>query len=119
MADGSGEGADARRRLEELRERISSLDEELIRLIGERRDLVLEVGRLKEDLDLPVLDPGQEAAVVRRAVERARELGVDQEMTRDVVWRIIAAARQAQEGRNGLPPSPAEKPTETDDEAPE
>lgn len=98
--------------LEALRRRILELDEELIRLVGERRDLVVEVGRRKEALGLPVLDPAREARVVRRAAERARALGVDQEMVRDVVWRIIAAAREAQEGRTSW--GPRERP-----EAPE
>lgn len=86
-------------RLDELRRRIIEVDEQLIRLIGERRDLVLEVGRRKEELGLPILDPRREAEVVRRAAIRARELGVDEEMARDVVWRVIAAARAVQEGR--------------------
>lgn len=88
---------DAQARLAQLRERISEVDEQLIRIIGERRDLVLQIGRMKEVLELPVMDPAREAQVVRRAAERARELGVDEEMTRDVVWRIIAAARATQE----------------------
>lgn len=91
-------------RLEELRRRILELDEELIRLVGERRDLVLEVGALKKELGRPVMDPKREAQVVRRAAERARALGVDQEMVRDIVWRIIAAAREAQEGRTSWGP---------------
>jgi chorismate mutase/prephenate dehydrogenase len=100
----------AEARLSDLRSRIVELDDELIRLVGRRRDLVLEVGEVKVLLDLPVLDPPQEARVVRRAAERARELGVDQELVRDVIWRIIAAARQAQEKRTSwgppeLPPS--------------
>lgn len=86
-------------RLEELRRRITEVDEQLIRLIGERKELVLEVGEVKAALGLPVLDPRREAEVVRRAAARARELGVDEEMTRDVIWRIIAAARAVQEGR--------------------
>lgn len=86
-------------RLDELRHRIIEVDEQLIRLIGERRDLVLEVGRRKEELGLPILDPRREAEVVRRAAIRARDLGVDEEMARDVVWRVIAAARAVQEGR--------------------
>jgi len=100
--------------LDDLRRRIIEVDEQLIRLIGERRALVLEVGRRKEELGLPVMDPGREAEVVRRAAARARELGVDEEMARDVVWRIIAAARAVQEGRlqdwpataatDGIPP---------------
>ncbi len=82
-----------------LRERIRDLDRELVALIGRRRDLALEVGAAKKALGLPVLDPSQEARVVRRAAEIAREMGVDEELTRDVIWRIIASARDAQEGR--------------------
>lgn len=95
-------------RLDDLRRRIIEVDEQLIRLIGERRDLVLEVGRRKEELGLPILDPRREAEVVRRAANRARELGVDEEMARDVVWRIMAAARAVQEGR--LHDWPARRP---------
>ena len=42
-------------RLAELRERIIAVDDEIIQLIGERRDLVLEIGRVKESLGLPIL----------------------------------------------------------------
>ena len=86
-------------RLEELRSRIEQLDRELVSLIGRRRDLAVEIGRTKQTLGLPIMDPKQEARVVRRAAEIARELGVDEELTRDVIWRIIAAARAVQEGR--------------------
>lgn len=87
----------ARAELERLRAKISEVDDQLIRTIGERKDLVIAVGRLKEVLDLPVMDPAQEARVVRKAAARARELGVDEEVTRDVIWRIIASARETQE----------------------
>ena len=90
---------DAARRLDALRDRILKVDDALVTLVGERRGLVLEVGRLKAELDLPVLDPAREAEVVRRAAALARERGVDEELVRDVLWRIIASARDAQEGR--------------------
>lgn len=95
-------------RLTEVRERIVELDDRLIRLIGERRDLVIEAGRLKAALGAPVMDPAREAQVVRMAAERARELGIDEELARDVVWRIIASARSAQTGETewGPPPTP-------------
>ena len=93
-------------RLEELRTQIEALDRELVTLIGKRRELVIEVGRAKAGLGRPVLDPPQEAKVVRRAAEIARDLGVDEELTRDVIWRIIAAARDAQEGRARWGPVP-------------
>lgn len=108
--DGS---AAAREELEGLRDRIADVDDRIIRIIGERRDLVLAIGKLKEKLDLPVLDPAQEAKVVRKAAVRARELGVDEEMTRDVIWRIIASARATQEERpTGWPERP---PAQTGD----
>ncbi len=77
--------------------------------MGERRGLVLEVGRIKAALGLPVMDPTREAAVVRRAAALARDLGGDEEMVRDVLWRIIASARDEQEGRTrwGAPPEDA------------
>jgi len=86
-------------RLEELRSRIRHLDRQLVTLVGERRQLALEIGEAKAAVGLPILDPPQEARVVRRAAEVARELGVDEEMTRDVIWRIIASARDAQAGQ--------------------
>jgi chorismate mutase len=94
-------------RLEALRVKIRAVDRELVSLIGRRRDLVIEIGAAKEALGLPVLDPPQEAKVVRRAAELARELGVDEELTRDVIWRIIASARDAQEGRTQCGPPPS------------
>lgn len=99
--------AEARARLEEIRARILEVDQALVDLVGERRDLVLEVGRLKGSMGLPVLDPGREAQVVRRAAELARERGIDDELMRDVIWRIMAAARDAQEGQTRWgPPAP-------------
>ncbi len=108
---------DALEELERLRDRVSEVDDRLIRIIGERRDLVLAIGKLKETLNLPVMDPAREATVVRKAAVRARELGVDEEMTRDVIWRIIAAARATQEQRPAGWPDPAPSTPETAEEA--
>lgn len=102
-ATGTGQGGEsgpnpAAGRLESLRKRILEVDEALVTLVGERRALVVEIGRLKAEMGLPVLDPSREAAVVRRAAELARSRGVDEELTRDVIWRIMASAREEQEG---------------------
>lgn len=90
--------------LETLRARILELDASLVRLVGERRRLVREIGRVKEAAGKPVMDPEREARVVRRAARIAREEGVDEEMVRDILWRIIASAREAQEGRTSWGP---------------
>ena len=43
-------------RFEELRERIIAVDDEIIKLIGERRDLALEIGRSSHISRSPSLD---------------------------------------------------------------
>lgn len=100
--------------LEELRQAITSLDDDLIRLIGKRRDLAVRIGEIKSRMGLPTMDPAREAAVVRKAAERARTLGVDPEMARDVIWRIMASARQAQEDQFRTP-SPLDGPASEED----
>ncbi len=99
-------------RLARIRDRIIDLDRSLITLVAERRDLVLRAGEIKAELGLPVLDPAREAKVVRRAAQLARDEGVDEELVRDVIWRIIASARDAQEGRTRWgPPRPLDPDT--------
>jgi len=83
--------------LDELREKILEVDEALVELVGTRRALVLEIGRVKAEMGRPVLDPAREAAVVRRAAALARDRGIDEELVRDVIWRILASAREEQE----------------------
>ena len=92
-------------RLNHLRDAIEELDAELVRLMEKRRALVIEVGGIKRELGLPVMDPTREAAVVRRAATLARDRGGDEELVRDVIWRIIASARDEQDGRGGWGPT--------------
>ena len=92
-------------RLHDIRDQIEALDAELVRLMEERRTLVIEVGGIKRELGLPVMDPTREAAVVRRAATLARDQGGDEELVRDVIWRIIASARDEQEGRGQWGPT--------------
>lgn len=98
--EGAGGGAPAQpeaTRLEELRQQIAALDEQLIRILGQRLALAAEIGEVKRRLGLPVLDPAREAEVVRRAAAAARDQGVDPELVRDVLWRLIAQSRGIQD----------------------
>ena len=79
--------------LERLRTEILQCDRDLVGVISRRRELVREIGRIKRELGLPVTDPAREAAVVRRAAERARAAGIDEKLVRDVLWAVMASAR--------------------------
>jgi chorismate mutase / prephenate dehydrogenase len=88
-----------RDRLRQLRDDIAGVDDELVRLLARRLALAREIGDVKTRLGIPVLDPAREAEVVRRAAVDAREHGVDPELVRAVLWRIIDHARELQRER--------------------
>ena len=82
--------------MERLRDEIESIDRKLIELVARRVDLAREVGRAKRAAGLPTLDPAREAAVVRRAGQVAREVGIADEDVRYIFWHLIGLSRRAQ-----------------------
>ena len=54
--------------LENLRQQIDELDNELIELLSKRAEIVVDVGRLKRDSDTPIYAPHRERAVLDRAL---------------------------------------------------
>ncbi|HEX5972398.1 MAG TPA: chorismate mutase [Gemmatimonadaceae bacterium] len=81
-----------------LRRSIEAIDRQIVTLIGERLALAQRTGDLKREAGRPILDAAREAEVIRRAVNAARELGVPQEATREIFWRIVGMSRGVQEG---------------------
>jgi chorismate mutase-like protein len=90
-------------RLNQIRQEIEQIDIALVDLLARRLACAAEIGSLKEALGLPVMDPAREAEVVRHAAELARERGIDPELARDVIWRVIAQARGVQGTRAPAP----------------
>jgi chorismate mutase len=52
--------------LEQLRERIDEIDEEVVRLLNERASCALRIGEAKKEMGLPIYQPEREADVLRR-----------------------------------------------------
>jgi chorismate mutase len=80
----------------ERRARIAALDAEVVGLMAERVRLAREIGQSKRDAGMATLDPGQEAAVVRRAVEAARSAELPEEPVREIFWALVRMCRSAQ-----------------------
>lgn len=83
--------------LEEIRRNIEALDAALLDVLARRRALALQAGEIKRLQGLPTLDPGHEAAVVRRAAEAARRLGLPEEDVRHLFWLVVDLCRRAQQ----------------------
>ena len=57
--------------IEELRNRIDVIDEQLVRLLNVRVACAVEVGRLKHEAALPIYQPEREAEVLNKEIGRA------------------------------------------------
>jgi len=84
--------------IDELRERIDVIDDQLVRLLNVRVACAVEIGKLKHELGMPVYQPERE----KRVLEKVRKAAIDLAgpLTSDAVVRIfervIDEARRAE-----------------------
>ena len=96
--------------IEELRERIDVIDDQLVRLLNARVTCAVEVGRIKHEAGLPIYQPDREAKVLASVKKTASDLAGP--LTADAVVRIFEriidearrAERVASERRDGSGP---------------
>ena len=84
--------------IEDLRNRIDVIDEQLVRLLNVRVVCAVEVGRLKHDLGLAVYQPDREAQVLAAVRKAATDLAgpLTAEAVVRIFERIIDEARRAE-----------------------
>ena len=61
--------------IEDLRQRIDELDEELVKLLNQRATCALEIGRLKQQAGMQIYQPHREAEVLKHVQERTTAMG--------------------------------------------
>ena len=83
--------------LDALRGEIRELDTELIALAGRRVALARRVGDVKRAANRPIVDYGQERAVLERAREAAGRAGLDGHVAETLLGALIRAAVSAQD----------------------
>ena len=82
--------------IDELRQRIDRLDEQLVELLSERANCALEIGKLKHNLGLEVYQPDREAEVLHHVQSHGRSTGspLAGDAIARVFERIIDEARR-------------------------
>ena len=94
--------------IEDLRNRIDVIDQQLVRLLNVRVACAVEVGRLKHDVGLAVYQPDREQQVLSSVRKAATELAgpLTAEAVVRIFERIIDEARRAErqesERRHGV-----------------
>ncbi|QWL03588.1 bifunctional chorismate mutase/prephenate dehydrogenase [Shewanella indica] len=75
--------------LEKLRGLIDGVDQELLKLLRQRLDLVAQVGAVKHNAGLPIYAPQREAAMLAKRRVEAESLGVSPQLIEDVLRRLM------------------------------
>ncbi|MBP1987447.1 chorismate mutase [Halolamina salifodinae] len=74
--------------LDELREEIQQIDQELVELIAQRTYVADTIADVKEEQGLPTTDEAQEQAVMDRAGENAERFDVDSNLVK-AIFRLL------------------------------
>ncbi len=80
-------------RLDELRQRIDDLDEELVRLLSARASCALEIGHEKKQAGMEIYQPSREAEVLEH-VQSLNRGPLDDGAIKRLFERIIDEARR-------------------------
>jgi 4-amino-4-deoxychorismate mutase len=92
--------------MEELikhREKLDTLDEKIIALLGERYAICREVAKHKKENDIPMMQTGRVEAVKKRCEELAIQHNIDPSFIRNLYGLIIDEACRLEDDIIGRP----------------
>ena len=75
--------------LEGLRNKIDTLDNQLIGLLAQRLDLVAQVGVVKNEAGVPIYAPEREKRMLQKRRQEADEAGIGGDLIEDILRRLM------------------------------
>ncbi|MFC7114729.1 chorismate mutase [Natronoarchaeum sp. GCM10025703] len=82
--------------LDELREEIEDIDQEIVELIARRTYVADTIAGVKEQQGLPTTDESQEEAVMDRASDNADQFDVDRNLVK-AIFRLLIELNKAEQ----------------------
>ena len=82
--------------LEELRKKIDEIDKKILKLLSERAEIAVKIGKLKKDKGIPFYVPSREAIILSKLEELNRG-PLPPESVRAIFREIISACRSLEE----------------------
>ncbi|QUM83796.1 chorismate mutase [Moritella sp. 28] len=75
--------------LNDIRTRITTLDNNLLKLLSERRELAIEVAKSKQSTSKPVRDQDREQQLLVRLINQGRALGLDSNYIMNIYHTVL------------------------------
>ncbi|GEN50792.1 chorismate mutase [Alkalibacterium pelagium] len=82
--------------LDQCREEIDLIDQQLTALFEKRMETVLKVGEYKKAHNLPILDAGREEAVIKKNIERLSNPAFKRELS-DFYQALMVITKETQQ----------------------
>jgi chorismate mutase/prephenate dehydrogenase len=93
--------------LDQLRERIDSIDKQLVELLAQRRQVIQQVTQVKQQHELPTFHPAREENLISARRAQATQAGLDPDYVEDLFRTMLRHSRVGQLdtlGRRGVRP---------------
>jgi len=85
--------------IQKLRKRIDEIDEQILRLLGERAEICRSIGLLKKEQGMPVTDPSRENEVYAKIRVKATDFSLDSNEAEAVYRQIVNMCSSVQESK--------------------
>lgn len=76
--------------MKEIREKINRIDEQILKLLSERRELSIEIVKLKNEGKASIRDKEREKELLTRLTEAGRKFGLDSHYVTKIFYEIIS-----------------------------
>ena len=86
--------------IEKLRKEIDEVDEEILKNLSKRKNLVREIAKLKKSMNLPVMDAEREKKVLDNLKNKAKEKRLNKKFV-ESIYKIVLKNSREEQKRNG------------------
>ncbi len=83
--------------IQKLRKKIDVIDENILRLLGERSEICRSIGLLKKENAIPITDTIRENEVFTNIREKASDFGLDADQVEAIYRQIVNMCSGVQE----------------------
>ncbi|MDR9380183.1 MAG: chorismate mutase [Natronomonas sp.] len=87
--------------LDELRDEIRSIDQEIVERIAQRTYVAESIAAVKREKGLPTTDESQEEAVMERAGANAEQFDVDANLVK-AIFRLLIELNKIEQNQHGI-----------------
>ena len=85
-----------KQQLEHYRRKLKLIDDSIIKLVGKRTQIVINIGKIKRELKQAVEDHHQEREVLKRNERLGESLGLDPDFIKMISQKLIEYAKRTQ-----------------------